>query len=193
MQNGAGLPTFELGSLQKGMLSGVLVFGDARRAIWEPHNVLSESGRGEGPLITKQNIPDHDGIGAGNCGKLLCSCRRHCVAWHSDTATRSKRSIGSSYLLIRIHIEICIFRSFVFVVRFYIEDKRNIAREAFQRLAGGRGDVFPEYGPVQSHGDLVHTHFYNFQTHSSRPNPPIRPAPKSSPHMDAEILSRHRR
>ncbi len=29
------------------------------------------------------------------------------------------------------------------------------AREVFQKLAGGRGFDFPEYGPVASHGDPI--------------------------------------
>ncbi len=34
----------------------------------------------------------------------------------------------------------------------------------FKKLAGGRDFVFPEYGPVASHGDPIHHNFYRCWT-----------------------------
>ena len=35
-----------------------------------------------------------------------------------------------------------------------------LAPEAFRKLPGARGFVFPKYEPVASHGDHIHSHNY---------------------------------
>ena len=47
---------------------------------------------------------------------------------------------------------------------FLVRDGLKRAWEVFKRLAGGRGLVLTKYGPVGSHGDPIHAHFYDFST-----------------------------
>ncbi len=54
-----------------------------------------------------------------------------------------------------------VFIKFVFLFTLLEGEKApGRAREVFKKLPGGRGFVFPEYGPVATHGDPVHDRFY---------------------------------